>query len=91
MNLFDKGKIAIEFKKGSAKIGIEIPSKIPTAKTTFETYMQKLCSNPLTINELKDAFFSLKVNNSPGYDETSFEVVKKCFVEKTIQSFKIYI
>ena len=39
INLFDKGKIANEFKKCSAKIGIEIPSKIPTAKTTFETYM----------------------------------------------------
>ena len=33
----------------------------------------------LTINELKDAFFSLKVNKSPGYDEISFNVVKNCF------------
>ena len=33
------------------------------------------------INELRDAFFSLKLNKSPGYDEISFNVVKKCFSE----------
>ena len=38
-------------------------------------------SNLLTINELKYAFFSLKINKSPGYDEISFNVVKKCFGE----------
>ena len=38
-------------------------------------------SNPLTINELKDAFFSLKINKTPGYDEISFNIVKKCFGE----------
>ena len=36
-------------------------------------------SDPLTINELKDAFFSLKSNKSPGYDDISFDVIKKCF------------
>ena len=34
-------------------------------------------SNPLSINELRDAFFSLKTSKSPGYDE----IVKNCFVE----------
>ena len=34
---------------------------------------------PLSINELKDAFFSLKINKSPDYDEISLNVVKKCF------------
>ena len=33
----------------------------------------------LTINELKDAFLTLKINKSPGYDEISFNVVKNCF------------
>ena len=31
------------------------------------------------MNELKDAFFSLKINKSPGYDDISFNVLKKCF------------
>ena len=38
-------------------------------------------SHPLSINELKDAFFSIKINKSPGHDEVSFNVIKKCFGE----------
>ena len=33
------------------------------------------------INGLRDAFFSLKLNKSPGYDEITFNVLKKCFSE----------
>ena len=33
----------------------------------------------LSMNELKDAFFSLKINKSPGYNDISFNVSKKCF------------
>ena len=28
---------------------------------------------------MKDAFFSLKLNKSPEYDEISFNVIKTCF------------
>ena len=28
---------------------------------------------------MKDAFFSLKLNKSPGYDKISFSVIKTCF------------
>ena len=31
------------------------------------------------MNELKEAFFPLKSNKSPGYDDIGFNVVKKCF------------
>ena len=31
------------------------------------------------MNELKDAFFSLKIDKSSGYDDISFNVLKKCF------------
>ena len=33
--------------------------------------------NSVSTNKLKDAFFSLKLSKSPGYDEISFNVVKK--------------
>ena len=33
----------------------------------------------MSINELKDAFFSLQTNKSPGHDEISFDVIKSCF------------
>ena len=35
----------------------------------------------LTINELKDIFYSLKMNKSIGADEISFNVIKNCFGE----------
>ena len=38
-------------------------------------------SQPLSINELKNAFLSLKINKSPGHDGVSFNVIKKCFGE----------
>ena len=31
------------------------------------------------VNALKDAFFSLKINKNPCYDDISFSVLKKCF------------
>ena len=33
----------------------------------------------ISVNELKDAFFSLKINKSAGYNDISFNDVKKCF------------
>ena len=36
-------------------------------------------SKPLSINELKDAFFSLKINKSSGVEDVSFNIIKKCF------------
>ena len=81
INLFDKTKVASELNKFFANKAIELASKIPAAKTTFETYVETvnstMDSNPLSINELKDAFFFLKTNQSPGYDK----IVKNCFVE----------
>ena len=38
-------------------------------------------SQPLSINELNYAFFSLEINKSPGHDGVSFNVIKKCFGE----------
>ena len=38
-------------------------------------------SQPLSITELKNAFFSLKINKSPAHDGVSFNVMKKCFGE----------
>ena len=35
--------------------------------------------NPLSVNELKDAFCSLKINKSYGYDDISFNIFRNCF------------
>ena len=38
-------------------------------------------SQPLSINELKDAFFAFKINKSASHDEVSFNVMKNFFGE----------
>ena len=56
---------------------------IDPSSVTFDNYLKTFNANQpehnLTVNELKDAFFSLKLNKSPGYDEISFNVIKTCF------------
>ena len=70
INSFDKAKIANKFNKIFVNIGIELARNISTAKTTLETQLWRLLGlNLLSINKLKDAFYSLKINYSPGYGE----------------------
>ena len=81
VDIFDKRKIENEFNAFFTNIGSKLASKIPNASTTFESYINKpdsiMKTKQLSMNELKDAFFSLKINESPGYDDISFNVVKK--------------
>ena len=62
-----------------------LAKQIPKSKISFESYLVKTSATmqhkSVSINQLRDAFFSLKLNKSPGYDEISFNVVKKCFSE----------
>ena len=50
--------------------------------------------NVISVNELKDALFSRKINKSPGYDDIRFNVVKKCFgvlYKPLLHIFKLFI
>ena len=38
-------------------------------------------TDSLTINKIREAFFSLKINESPEYDEKRFNAIKNCFSE----------
>ena len=77
--------IANEFNNFFTDIGLKLAKKIPESSQSFESYMKKVNSEmenkPLSINELKDAFFSLKINKSTGHDDISYNVVSKCFGE----------
>ena len=50
-----------------------------------DIYMKNVSSEmenkPLSINEFKGAFFSLKINKSTGHDDISYNVLSKCFGE----------
>ena len=83
VDVYNKPEIADAFNDFFTNIGQKLASQIPKSSKTFETYMNKMNviidSKPLSINELKDAFFSLKINKSSGVDDVSFNIIKKCF------------
>ena len=74
-----------EFNRFFANVSPILAKQIPEREKTFESYLVKTSATmqhkSVSINELRDAFFSLKLNKSPEYDGISFNVVKKCFSE----------
>ena len=75
--------IAESFNNFFIDIGPKLASEIQKPAKSFDVYLKKVDvlqpEYPLSINELKDAFFSLQTNQSPGHDEISFDVIKTCF------------
>ena len=73
------------FKEFFTEIGPSVTIKIPSSSKPFESFLKKastiLPGRYITINQLKDAFFSIKMNKSTGVDKISFNVIKNCFVE----------
>ena len=63
----------------------ELARKIPTISRTFESFLNKrnitMSTDSITMNELKEDFFSLKRNKSPGYDEIGSNVIINWFSE----------
>ena len=83
VDVYNKPKIADAFSDFFTNIGQKMASQIPKSSKTFETYINEMNvimeSKPLSINKLKDAFFSLKINKISGIDDVSFSIVKKSF------------
>ena len=81
IDIFDERKIANEFNGFLTNIGSKLASKIPNASSTFKSYINKpdsiMETKKLSMNELKDAIFSLKINKSASYDNISFDVLKR--------------
>ena len=78
----DLKTIAEKFNKFSLKL-VLISQDIEPSSVTYDNYLKTLNVNQpehnLTGNELKDAFFSLKLNKSLRYDEINFNAIKACF------------
>ena len=59
--IFCEKNIANEFNNFYTDIGLKLAKKIPESYQPFESYMKKVNTEmenkPLSINELKDAFF----------------------------------
>ena len=83
VDLIAQTKIVHEFNSFFTNICENLTSKIPITSTPFEYFVNKsdfvMETKPLSMNELKDAFYSLKSNKSSGNDDISYNVIKKCF------------
>ena len=77
--------IAEEFNNFFTNIGSNLAGKLPNSLNSFTSFLNQTHSilekKSLSINKLKEAFSSLKTNESPGYDDINFNVVKACFEE----------
>ena len=76
--------IAKNFNKYFAEIGPNLANKISTPLANFDTYLNNMCNiiqpeNTMSVNELNDAFYLLKTNKRPDYDDISYDIIKQCF------------
>ena len=74
--------IAKKFNRYFTEIGPTFAKKVDSSSVNFNRYLEAYNiiqqEKDLTINKLNHAFFYLRLNKSIGYDEVSFNVIKKC-------------
>ena len=74
-----------EFNNFFIGIGPELAKKIRIPARSFESYVPKsnstIPTEPISVNELKNAFFSIKANTCRGHDESNFSGIRSCFGE----------
>ena len=81
--IFDKKSIAEQFNKYFLNVGPNLAEIIPKSNKNFESFLSgqypTLKEFPLTDEELKNAFASIKPNKSPGFDDISSNVIRFVF------------
>ena len=81
--IYDKKSIAEQFNKYFVNVGPKLAESIPKSKKNVESFLSGqypiLKESPLTDEELKIAFASLRPNKSPGFDDISSNVIRFVF------------
>ena len=75
------------------KLLIQIPKPSKTSESYIDKINVKVGSKTLSINELKDVFFSLIINKSSGVAGINSMLLKKCFgllCKTLIYLFQLY-
>ena len=79
----DENLIAKQFSIYFTEIGLKLAKTIQASSLNFASFMENSNStqaeSTLTVNELKEMFFLLKINKSSCYDGISLNVVRSCF------------
>ena len=83
VEVLEKKKIAEHFNRYFVNIGQNLASKIPTSQKNFQDFLTgnypSFAESPLTDDEIKIAFTSLKSKKSSGFDDVSPNVVTFAF------------
>ncbi|XP_065665520.1 uncharacterized protein LOC136086946 [Hydra vulgaris] len=98
-NIHCPAQISKEFNNYFTKVGINLANKIVLPIDSFKTYLNStnnnfLCDSELTLKEIKEAFSSLKINKSPGFDGIFSNIVilnKKHIMKLLFHIMKISI
>ena len=81
----EEKRIANEYNNFFLDIGRELAKEIPRPAKSFESYVPTsnttMPAGPISVNESKNAFFSIKTIKCLGQDEINFNVKKSCFGE----------
>ena len=80
--IFDQNTIAHEFNKFFTDIGPKLAYSIPSSSKDFKDFFGSTSTSLdeylLQNEELNEAFKSLKANKSPGFDDISSTIIKRC-------------
>ena len=79
----EKQEVSENLNKYFTNIGPNLASIIPKEQRGFEKYLVN-CNTamndaPLTSEEVRNVFYSLKTNKSPGHDDISFNAINIVF------------
>ena len=79
----EKQEVSENLNKYFTNIGPNLASIIPKEQRGFEKYLAN-CNTamndaPLTSEEVRNVFYSLKTNKSPGHDDISFNAINIVF------------
>ena len=82
------------FNRFFINVGSNLANKIPPSSTNFESYLPNITtalSDKLFLEKkFKDAFFALKTNKSPGYDNLHVNVIRSMCQELKIPLMSIF-
>ena len=93
-DIYDECAIANGFNKYFVDVGPNLAKNIPLGTNSFVSYLTKtqhcIQNTNLTFKELETAYFSVKKNKAPGYDDTSSNVILNCYNEIKDIPFHIF-
>ena len=93
-SITDKKIIADKFNEFFINLGPNLAAKIPPSNMNIDSYLPHVCTifaeKSVTEEEFKKAFFSLKPNKTPGYDNINVNIVKKIYEELKTPLMRIF-